>query len=110
MSEGYYVVGLREPPQEPGYSAASRPVSGRRLTYRGCLTWEAGDGGPLLLVAGGSGVVPLPNASDPLEIRAMDDKLRLDGNAAAGSLREIFSFEVTTAQYACEGCGRNPTL
>ena len=34
MSEGYYVVGLREPPQEPGYSAASRPVSGRRLTYR----------------------------------------------------------------------------
>ena len=36
----------------------------------------------------------------------MDDKLRLDGNAAAGSLREIFSFEVTTAQYACEGCGR----
>ena len=36
----------------------------------------------------------------------MDDKLRLDGNAAAGSLREIFSFEVTTAQYACGGCGR----
>ena len=36
----------------------------------------------------------------------MDDKLRLDGNAAAGSLREIFSFEATTAQYACEGCGR----
>jgi predicted RNA-binding Zn-ribbon protein involved in translation (DUF1610 family) len=36
----------------------------------------------------------------------MDHKLRLDGNAAAGSLREIFTFEVTTAQYACEGCGR----
>jgi hypothetical protein len=36
----------------------------------------------------------------------MDDKLRLDGNAAAGSLREIFSFEVTAAQYACAGCGR----
>jgi hypothetical protein len=36
----------------------------------------------------------------------MDDKLRLDGNAAAGSLREIFSFEVTTGQYACAGCGR----
>jgi Family of unknown function (DUF6510) len=36
----------------------------------------------------------------------MDDELRLDGNAAAGSLREIFSFEVTTAQYACGGCGR----
>ena len=36
----------------------------------------------------------------------MDDELRLDGNAAAGSLRKMFSFEVTTAQYACEGCGR----
>jgi hypothetical protein len=36
----------------------------------------------------------------------MYDKLRLDGNAAAGSLREIFSFEVTAAQYACAGCGR----
>jgi Family of unknown function (DUF6510) len=36
----------------------------------------------------------------------MDDKLRLDGNAAAGTLGEVFSFEVTTAHYACEGCGR----
>jgi hypothetical protein len=36
----------------------------------------------------------------------MDDKLRLGGNVAAGSLREIFSFEVTTAHYACGGCGR----
>jgi len=36
----------------------------------------------------------------------MDDKLRLDGNAAAGPLGEVFSFEVTTAHYACEGCGR----
>jgi hypothetical protein len=34
------------------------------------------------------------------------DELRLDGNAAAGTLGEIFSFEVTTAHYACEGCGR----
>jgi hypothetical protein len=40
----------------------------------------------------------------------MDDELRLDGNAAAGSLREIFSFEVTTAQYACEGCGRTDRI
>ena len=40
----------------------------------------------------------------------MDDKLRLDGNAAAGSLREIFAFEVTTAQYACGGCGRSGRL
>jgi Zn finger protein HypA/HybF involved in hydrogenase expression len=35
----------------------------------------------------------------------MDDKLRLDGNAAAGTLGEVFSFEVTTAEYTCEGCG-----
>ena len=34
------------------------------------------------------------------------DELRLDGNAAAGTLQEVFSFEVTTAEYACEGCGR----
>ena len=34
------------------------------------------------------------------------DELRLDGNAAAGALAEVFSFEVTTAEYACGGCGR----
>ena len=34
------------------------------------------------------------------------EKHRLDGNAAAGTLGEVFSFEVTTAQYACGGCGR----
>ncbi|HYQ85366.1 MAG TPA: DUF6510 family protein [Rubrobacter sp.] len=34
------------------------------------------------------------------------DELRLDGNAAAGTLGEVFSFEVTTTHYACEGCGR----
>ena len=33
------------------------------------------------------------------------DELRLDGNAAAGTLGEVFSFEVTTAEYTCEGCG-----
>jgi ribosomal protein S27E len=38
------------------------------------------------------------------------DELRLDGNAAAGALQEVFSFEVTTAQYACEGCGRTGRL
>jgi predicted RNA-binding Zn-ribbon protein involved in translation (DUF1610 family) len=40
----------------------------------------------------------------------MDDKLRLDGNAAAGPLREVFSFEATTAEYACDGCGRTGRL
>ncbi len=34
------------------------------------------------------------------------DERKLDGNAAAGALGEVFSFEVTTALYACEGCGR----
>jgi hypothetical protein len=34
------------------------------------------------------------------------DEMRLDGNAAAGALGEVFSFEATTAHYACDGCGR----
>ena len=38
------------------------------------------------------------------------DELRLDGNAAAGTLGEIFSFELTTAEYACGGCGRSGRL
>ena len=29
----------------------------------------------------------------------------LDGNAMAGDLREIFAVDVTTARYACSGCG-----
>jgi hypothetical protein len=33
------------------------------------------------------------------------DEQRLDGNAAAGTLGEVFSFEVTTAGYTCAGCG-----
>ena len=38
------------------------------------------------------------------------DELRLDGNAAAGTLGQVFSFEVTTAEYACGGCGRTGML
>ena len=38
------------------------------------------------------------------------EKLRLDGNAAAGTLGEVFSFEATTAEYACGGCGRTGML
>ena len=38
------------------------------------------------------------------------DGLRLDGNAAAGALGGVFSFEVTTAGYACEGCGSTGRL
>jgi Zn finger protein HypA/HybF involved in hydrogenase expression len=33
------------------------------------------------------------------------DEHRLDGNAAAGALGEIFSFEMTSAQTACASCG-----
>lgn len=33
------------------------------------------------------------------------DEHRLDGNAAAGVLREVFAFEITTARTACTGCG-----
>ena len=35
----------------------------------------------------------------------MDDELRLDGNAAAGALQDVFSFEVTAARGWCDGCG-----
>jgi Zn finger protein HypA/HybF involved in hydrogenase expression len=33
------------------------------------------------------------------------DELKLDGNAAAGILQEIFAVEVTTARGTCDGCG-----
>ena len=33
------------------------------------------------------------------------DERRLDGNAAAGTLGEIFAFEMTSAQAACASCG-----
>jgi hypothetical protein len=36
----------------------------------------------------------------------MDDAdLRLDGNAAAGLLAEVFRAEMTTAEVTCTGCG-----
>jgi hypothetical protein len=33
------------------------------------------------------------------------EPLRLDGNAAAGLLSEVFAGEVTTAVGTCDGCG-----
>jgi hypothetical protein len=33
------------------------------------------------------------------------EALRLDGNAVAGTLREVFTTEVTTAVGTCGGCG-----
>jgi uncharacterized protein DUF6510 len=35
-----------------------------------------------------------------------ETQLRLDGNAAAGMLREIFVHEMSTARGACASCGR----
>jgi len=39
-----------------------------------------------------------------------DEPRRLDGNAAAGVLEEIFTFEVTSAQGTCAGCGQTAPL
>ena len=33
------------------------------------------------------------------------DEQRLDGNATAGILEEVFAFEITTARAACVQCG-----
>ena len=33
------------------------------------------------------------------------NELKLDGNAAAGDLEQIFAFEVTTAVGTCANCG-----
>ena len=47
--------------------------------------------------------------SDMSDTRGMSEfgaeALRLDGNAAAGMLAEVFPFEMTSAQSACVGCG-----
>ena len=32
--------------------------------------------------------------------------MKLDGNAIAGLLREIFTMEMTTAETTCAGCGK----
>ena len=34
-----------------------------------------------------------------------DAQHRLDGNAAGGSLGEVFAFEMTNAEGACVSCG-----
>ena len=34
----------------------------------------------------------------------MDEQLKLDGNAAAGSLGEVFPFEMTMAEVVCDHC------
>jgi Family of unknown function (DUF6510) len=39
------------------------------------------------------------------DVQTQDAPLRLDGNAAAGLLQEIFVHELTTARGECSGCG-----
>jgi hypothetical protein len=39
-----------------------------------------------------------------------NESLRLDGNAAAGILEEVFTFEVTSAHCTCVGCGQAAPL
>lgn len=39
-----------------------------------------------------------------------DAEHRLDGNAAAGALGEVFAVELTTALATCEGCGRSSAV
>jgi hypothetical protein len=36
-----------------------------------------------------------------------EEQTRMDGNAAAGLLAEVFSFEMTTSLARCAGCGTN---
>ena len=39
-----------------------------------------------------------------------DNPLTLDGNAAAGLLREIFALEMTTAVATCNSCGKTAPI
>jgi hypothetical protein len=38
------------------------------------------------------------------------DELRLDGNAAAGLLDQIFACEITSAVATCDGCGKTSAV
>jgi Family of unknown function (DUF6510) len=40
-------------------------------------------------------------------MKGSDDEFRLDGNAAAGLLSEVFAFDITTATTTCDGCGNS---
>jgi hypothetical protein len=40
----------------------------------------------------------------------MDEELRLDGNAAGGTLGEIFALEITAARGTCASCGATAEL
>ena len=38
------------------------------------------------------------------------DALKLDGNAVAGLLQEVFAVEITTATGTCDGCGETEAV
>ena len=108
--------------------------AGDQLELRGPIgrwfVWDTSDGGPLVLIAGGSGVVPLP-ASARVRLRARPlrrdghreagrlrlpggpgqdrtvrrDLMGLDGNAIGGLLQEVFGTDMTDAEAACATCG-----
>lgn len=40
----------------------------------------------------------------------MTSESMLDGNVLAGTLREVFSFEITTAIATCAGCSNRATV
>ena len=40
----------------------------------------------------------------------IDADLRLDGNAAAGVLDQVFAFEITAAVATCNGCGHETAV
>lgn len=48
--------------------------------------------------------------SDMSDVSQSGEPFRLDGNAAAGLLAEIFPFEMTSAESTCAGCGRTGPL
>ncbi|MGD9890429.1 MAG: DUF6510 family protein [Dehalococcoidia bacterium] len=53
----------------------------------------------------------MSNPRDPGNPRdTSDEALRLDGNAAAGMLSEIFAHDMTGAESTCAGCGRTMPL
>jgi hypothetical protein len=45
-----------------------------------------------------------------MEEPEMDATLRVDGNAVAGLLDQLFRFEITSAMATCDGCGRETAV
>jgi len=45
-----------------------------------------------------------------LTLTVPENDLRLDGNAAAGALQQLFAVEMTSIEAACASCGREEPL